>query len=450
MKKYCLFIALLLLLAGCGKETELSDPAMEIVTETQTEAETETETETESDTTEPTTEVETLPEYSILPASLFVEDGVITFAWDTKVVTGEIEIQASDDGERFETFVTVDADEEYYEYEITEDFEVRYFRFMQGEIPSVVISVEKDEYGNYVEVIPDSDEDGLNDVAEVILGTDLEKPDTDGDGLTDYEEIMLCGTDPTVYDSVKKGVPDGEADSDGDGLSNAEEIALGTNPVYEDSDDDGLTDYEEVYTYKTDPLEADSDGDGLDDGIEVRVGLDPLNPATHGSPDASYQVTVTFDADDEIFYYVNKNDNPYRMSLEVTGTAGAVASLHVGESGYSYVMSNESILGMITEIDTWGDGEISNIKIMYEIKEGYRDNVLNLYPDEPELQGIRRLNVFYYSEDVIMSMPLDTEFDMANNIVYVETEELGTYCLVDMESWLSQMEAIMNDPRLQN
>ncbi|MDE7121788.1 MAG: thrombospondin type 3 repeat-containing protein [Oscillospiraceae bacterium] len=285
---------------------------------------------------------------------------------------------------------------------------------------------------------------------EIIFETAIDNPDTDGDGLTDYEEVVLCGTDPTVYDSVTKGIPDSDADADGDGLTNAEEIATGTNSYREDSDDDGLTDYEEVYTYKTDPLESDTDGDGLPDGVEIKVALDPLNPATHGTPDAEYTVTMTYTADDDKFNFINKTESPYQMSIEVEGTAMAVSTLYVSESGYSNVMQNESILGMIPEITSRDEEGITRFKIMFEIAEEYRDNTLNRYPDEPELQGLKRLNVFHFFEDGNMSLPIETKHDLEKHIVYAETDEPGTYCIVDMEMWFSQMEDIANDPRLQN
>ncbi|MFZ5475914.1 MAG: hypothetical protein ACOZNI_03990, partial [Myxococcota bacterium] len=87
--------------------------------------------------------------------------------------------------------------------------------------------------------------------------------DTDDDGLSDVEEGVV-GSDPDV------------ADSDGDGLDDGTEVAGGTDPLVADSDGDGLDDGTEVTDTLTDPLVADSDGDGLDDGTEVAGGTDPL------------------------------------------------------------------------------------------------------------------------------------------------------------------------------
>lgn len=64
-------------------------------------------------------------------------------------------------------------------------------------------------------------------------------------------------------------------DSDQDGLTDDEETVLGTNPNDADSDHDGLFDREEVKVYKTDPLNPDTDGDTYSDGAEVKSGYNP-------------------------------------------------------------------------------------------------------------------------------------------------------------------------------
>jgi hypothetical protein len=122
---------------------------------------------------------------------------------------------------------------------------------------------------------PDSDDDGLTDGEEVILGTDPFDPDTDDDGLTDGQEVEVYGTDPL------------DPDTDDDGLNDGDEIAAGTDPFDPDTDDDGLSDGDEVHVYGTDPLDPDTDDDGLTDGLEVALGTDPLDSDTDddGIPD---------------------------------------------------------------------------------------------------------------------------------------------------------------------
>jgi hypothetical protein len=115
-------------------------------------------------------------------------------------------------------------------------------------------------------ILPDSDGDGLADLAELFFGTDPNKPDSDGDRLLDGEEFHKYKTDPL------------HVNTDRDGLSDWAEVThFGTDPLNADSDDDGLTDGEERKTYKTDPLQQDTDGGGINDGEEVQRGTDPLN-----------------------------------------------------------------------------------------------------------------------------------------------------------------------------
>ena len=88
---------------------------------------------------------------------------------------------------------------------------------------------------------------------------------------------------PPVNAAVEAPQPDVPAvdpnlDSDQDGLTDVEEKVLGTDPLKADTDGDGLTDYEEVRTWKTNPLKADTDGDGYADGPEVKGGYNPLGP----------------------------------------------------------------------------------------------------------------------------------------------------------------------------
>ncbi len=143
----------------------------------------------------------------------------------------------------------------------------------------------------------DSDNDGLSDDEEAVLGTDPGDDDTDDDGLLDGEEVNDHGTDPTLADTDGGGVDDGDEldagtdpldpaddageigqDSDGDGLLDEEEAALGTDPYVADTDGDGLLDGTEVDDWNTDPLDPDTDGDGVTDGDEVDAGSDPLDP----------------------------------------------------------------------------------------------------------------------------------------------------------------------------
>lgn len=90
----------------------------------------------------------------------------------------------------------------------------------------------------------DEDNDGLNTVQEMGLGTKSKEKDTDVDGIPDGWEVVY-DLDPLEYS---------------DALS--------------DEDEDNLTNIEE-YKYKTDPQNSDTDNDGYEDGNEVSDGFNP-------------------------------------------------------------------------------------------------------------------------------------------------------------------------------
>ena len=130
---------------------------------------------------------------------------------------------------------------------------------------------------------PDSDDDGLQDGAEV--NTHHSSPindDSDGDGLDDYAEVVTYGTDP------------GLSDSDGDGLSDPAEIQTHqTDPLDPDMDDDGLSDGYEI-NIGTSPIKQDTDDDGFLDGYEVQTGKSPIDPEDKPALVAEARTAIEF------------------------------------------------------------------------------------------------------------------------------------------------------------
>lgn len=348
--------------------------------------------------------------------------------------------ESSNDGE-WTKFAEV-SDDDSYKYVITDDFQAKQIKAVQetkkdGTIESEPFSI-KFSGGKYTCTLPDDDNDGLPNIIEKIYGTDPENPDTDDDGLTDYEEVYITGTEPLKYDTNDNGINDADDDSDGDGLSNKEEIELGTDPQNIDTDGDGLSDYDELNKYNTDPLKEDSDGDTLKDGDEIEIGLDPNDPETFGVPDAEYKIKQTVSADSKALKRVNTEESPYKLSLEVNASGNVNCSLNADRSSYSTVVNSDIQLGETIDLKYIG-GDVDEVKLNFTIGDAYLDNELNLFPDEEAIQGIKRLNIFKYFEDINMLLPIETVIDEENNTISATVDELGTYCVVDMEKWLNNL-----------
>ncbi len=129
---------------------------------------------------------------------------------------------------------------------------------------------------------PDTDDDGLLDGAEILVGSEPLLEDTDGDTLTDGDEVHQHKTDPLSIDSDNDQLSDAEEiqqhltnplleDTDLDGLHDGAELDAGADPFDADSDNDDLNDGDEVNVHRSDPLMLDTDGDGLLDGDEVNL-----------------------------------------------------------------------------------------------------------------------------------------------------------------------------------
>lgn len=87
----------------------------------------------------------------------------------------------------------------------------------------------------------DSDNDGLQDHDEIRYGTNYENPDTDGDGYRDGIEARN-GYAPLSRKSARLRT----ADSDNDGVTDEEELLLGIDPGKADTDGDGFRDRTEI------------------------------------------------------------------------------------------------------------------------------------------------------------------------------------------------------------
>ena len=97
---------------------------------------------------------------------------------------------------------------------------------------------------------------------------------------------------------------------------------------------------------------------------------------------------------------------------------------------------NTAVLGDATEL-SYNGGTITDVVLNFRINESYINNDEEYEGRDDELQGIKRFNIFKYFEDENILLPIATKHNVENNTVYVEVDELGTYCLIDMEKLMS-------------
>ena len=392
---------------------------------------------------EETTEPDKEPTVLYLLGKYNEENHSIDMEWYTNATEADVMVWTSEDNVTYEQEATVTG-ETAYQYVIAEEFETKYFKTSvmdeQGEVVETVpFVVVKSENGYSLSAL-DSDGDGVADEYELLVGTDVNSPDTDGDTLTDYEELYISQTDATKFDSVTEGLSDAEADSDGDKLSNREEMEFATDVQDADTDNDTLTDYEEIEVYNTSPLKADTDGDTLKDGDELALGLDPLNSTTFGVPDAEYTVEQTISADSVALEEINTDENEYRLAVGVTASGYVEGNLTAKETGYAAAIQNEFMVGIASELSYANEDGIESVTLTFELDNEVIEDSLGLFQGVEELSGIKRFNVFKYFEELNMLLPIETVVDEENNRIYATTDELGTYCVMDMERWLASFE----------
>ena len=254
----------------------------------------------------------------------------------------------------------------------------------------------------YEDELIDSDNDGITDYEEKIIGTNPEKIDTDDDGLDDYEEVAVIGTNPNLKDSDGNGIEDQDEDADKDGLSNIQECLSGTLNYCVDTDGDLISDYDEICLYHTNPLEVDTDGDGAGDKWEIDNGFDPLK----------YNDTFS----------IKNITEGYNTSIDIDLVAKgeyieSFSCVVFEEGPYTFNKSSAGYMG--NAFDFTLDGEFESAKIKYYFDEEYLKDT-NLKP-----------TVFYLNETEKCLEEIETYWDGKSNYVTAELEHFSTYILLN-------------------
>jgi hypothetical protein len=150
----------------------------------------------------------------------------------------------------------------------------------------------------------DTDNDGLLDSQEIILGTNPLKRDSDGDGVSDAIEIGMDINSPQDSDHDNK-IDALDSDDDNDGiLTKLEDINKDGSPINDDIDDDGVPNYldgnddgDKRLTI-TEGDTSDTDNDGILDYLDKDDGKKHSKFLTKKSEDkesAEPEIIVLFD-----------------------------------------------------------------------------------------------------------------------------------------------------------
>lgn len=325
------------------------------------------------------------------------ETDTIDVFWTSTEPEGIFEVMTSNDNVEYNIIESVtNADS----YSIPASQAPKYIKIRQtakkqtAESHSFVVT--KTENGFIVDYI-DTDNDGIYDYIEKVIGSDLTNTDTDSDGLSDYDEFLLTNSDPTMYNSLNEALSDSEADCDEDGVSNKAEIENSTNPLLDDSDGDELNDGKEA-GLGTDPLNADTDGDGANDGWEAENGYDPL-------------------VFNELFEITKSSEGEnISVSVETSLGGGQIESLEISEVTESPFL-NETTPGYI--------GSAFDFSVNGDIGEA----IISFTFDEALLGDDFIPAVYYFNEDTQLLEELETTID--GNTARAKTTHFSQYILLN-------------------
>jgi len=171
------------------------------------------------------------------------------------------------------------------------------------------IAVKKPKPKTVINSYTDTDNDGLLDSQEKILGTNPLKRDSDGDTVSDAIEIGMDVNSP--QDSDHDNIIDAlDPDDDNDGvLTKLEDLNNDGSPINDDTDDDGVPNYLDGNDDGDDKLTIvegglkDTDNDGLLDYLDIEDGHENSKAVVNksrGKLTEEPEIIVLFDGDAKV------------------------------------------------------------------------------------------------------------------------------------------------------
>ncbi|MEO1286990.1 MAG: TadE/TadG family type IV pilus assembly protein [Chloroflexota bacterium] len=325
----------------------------------------------------------------------------------------------------------------------------------------------------------DTDGDGLDDLTERTLGTNINDPDTDGDGLSDGDEVNVYDTDPRLVDTDDDGLDDDEEveycdirygvgvscpgtdpqpdprdnDTDNDGLIDGIEVegfnienltingvtstylGITTLPGVNDTDNDGIRDGDEVNGYtaqdgttniRTLPNNPDTDGDLLCDG-PGNGGSTPVTCERLGGVVEEDINPTTIDTDGDLL-----NDFQEQITFDTDpnniNTDGESCTSASGETGL-FLDDFEELAGDMTEninIFTGPNTEDPDNDGVANYYDPDGDTVNNARDEDSDGDGLTDCEeVFIYGTN---PYDIDTDGDANGNTDYYDVGEINNIC----------------------
>ncbi len=300
-----------------------------------------------------------------------------------------------------------------------------------GNIDNEPMNYVLNQLGQEIDYTKDTDDDGLSDYLEKLLGTDSNNVDTDGDRLPDGYEYFYLRTDPLKVDTDNNEITDADEDIDKDGLTNIQEYTLETLPYYSDTDGDGLEDGEEINTYFTDPLLEDTDNDGLIDGEDILLGFNPLLEDTDGNGiiDSKEKVRQVFSQ--------NINDQEKKEIIDVSvefNCAGDIKKSVSINNIYNIDMVSSDVVGLIgVPVDITSGATFDEATISFT----YDKSLLGETKEED-------LAIMWYDEENQWFNVLDSQIDTNTSTISTVTTHFSKYLVVDKEQWIAAWKKVLD------